>query len=66
MGVHVQNALQDYFDRVQEKAEGEMAAITLKDILNRYQESWNEQHPCPLKAKSLIGRQPRASARATG
>ena len=48
VGVHVQNALQDYFDRVQEKAEGEMAAITLKDILNRYQEKLEQaQHPLP-------------------
>ena len=48
VGVHVQNALQDYFDRVQEKAEGEMAAITLQDILNRYQEKLEQaQHPLP-------------------
>ncbi len=38
VGIHIQLALQDYFDQVQKCAEEEMQKITLQDILNRYQE----------------------------
>ncbi|HIX68678.1 MAG TPA: Rrf2 family transcriptional regulator [Candidatus Anaerostipes excrementavium] len=38
VGVHIQLALRDYFDQVQEQAEQEMKQITLQNILDRYQE----------------------------
>ena len=38
VGIYIQLALQDYFDRVQRTAEDEMRRITLKDILDRYHE----------------------------
>ena len=38
VGIYIQLSLQDYFDRIQKKAEEEMEQITLQDILDRYQE----------------------------
>ena len=38
VGVNIQLALQDYYDKVQEQAEAAMAQITLRDILNTYEE----------------------------
>lgn len=38
VGVNIQLALQDYYDKVQEQAEAAMAKITLQDILNTYEE----------------------------
>lgn len=38
VGVNIQLALQDYFDRVQDRAEDEMSRITLQDVLDRYEE----------------------------
>ena len=38
VGVNIQLALQDYFDKVQNRAEDEMSRITLQDVLDRYEE----------------------------
>ena len=38
VGIYIQLSLRDYFDQVQRTAEDEMHRITLKDILDRYQE----------------------------
>lgn len=38
VGVNIQLALQDYFDKVQIRAEDEMSRITLQDVLDRYEE----------------------------
>lgn len=38
VGIYIQLSLQDYFDQVQRTSEDEMRRITLKDILDRYQE----------------------------
>lgn len=36
VGVHIQYALQTYFDRVQREAEASMRQITLQDVLDTY------------------------------
>lgn len=43
VGVHIQLALQDYFDQVQQKAEDQMNQITLQHILDRYREKLQER-----------------------
>lgn len=39
VGVNIQLALQDYFVKVQNRAEDEMSRITLQDVLERYEEN---------------------------
>lgn len=38
MGVNIQLALRDCYDQVQQRAEEEMARITLQEVLDRYRE----------------------------
>ena len=38
VGVNIQLALQEYYDRIQTAAEAEMARITLQDVLDGYHE----------------------------
>lgn len=38
VGIHIQLALQDSFDEVQRQSEEAMSRITLRDILDRYEE----------------------------
>ena len=43
VGVNIQLSLQQYYDRVQQKAEEEMANITLKDIIDTYRTLLDKQ-----------------------
>ena len=42
VGVNIQLALQEYYDRIQIAAEAEMARITLQDVLDGYHERIKE------------------------
>lgn len=49
VGIYIQLSLQDYFDQVQRTAEDEMRRITLKDILDRYQEKFSVPSEKPFE-----------------
>lgn len=54
LGMSIQLALGDYYSQVQARAEGEMAAITLQDILDRCRERLAPAARSPGKAGQAV------------
>ena len=63
VGVNIQLALQDYFDKVQNRAEDEMSRITLQDVRDRYEEKLRllPSGNAPARKRHMAAEKPRIS-----
>lgn len=68
VGVNIQLALQDYFDKVQNRAEDEMSRITLQDVLDRYEEKLRllPSGNAPARKGHMAAEKPRISQTESG
>lgn len=68
VGVNIQLALQDYFDKVQNRAEDEMSRITLQDVLDRYKEKLRllPSGNAPARKGHMAAEKPRISQTESG
>ena len=68
VGVNIQLALQDYFDKVQNRAEDEMSRITLQDVLDRYEEKLRllPTGTAPARKGHMAAEKPRISQTESG
>lgn len=68
VGVNLQLALQDYFDKVQNRAEDEMSRITLQDVLDRYEEKLRllPSGNAPARKGHMAAEKPRISQTESG
>ena len=68
VGVNIQLALQDYFDKVQNRAEEEMSRITLQDVLDRYEEKLRllPSGNAPARKGHMAAEKPRISQTESG
>lgn len=68
VGVNIQLALQDYFDKVQNRAEDEMSRITLQNVLDRYEEKLRllPSGNAPARKGHMAAEKPRISQTESG
>lgn len=68
VGVNIQLALQDYFDKVQNRAEDEMSRITLQGVLDRYEEKLRllPSGNAPARKGHMAAEKPRISQTESG
>ena len=68
VGVNIQLSLQDYLDKVQNRAEDEMSRITLQDVLDRYEEKLRllPSGNAPARKGHMAAEKPRISQTESG